>query len=482
MKLKRLLTIAVMGCVAQLTSFSSTDAQVRLMGVTGNQEDADQESLPDTTLFEINLEDASIAEVTKLTPIPDGHIVGYNPNDNLIYHWGGSEAWTDDPGREGGFRDHQYLETYNLETGVLTPIFNANPPPSPDDFPSFGLEAPFPSFVLPQEVRLFDDPAPREDGDDEYHSLRGVTWSDAEQVWYASDENGFYTVDTAGNPSFIGQPDLSSFGTEDDGFKPRDMKGISFYTPEGGETVLLAGTKRTNHLWTVELESGQMVDEPVELQIPPTSDWDETFDGLLAIAQHPDSGLLYGVRRIAADPFERELIVIDPATGSTDLIGSLGLHFTSLVFVPPSGPAGDYNGNGALDAGDLDVLSQYVAEANAAGDLNGDGATDAADRLEWISSLQNSWLGDSNFDGEFNSGDLVTVFTVGKYETGEAAGYAEGDWDGNGIFDSGDVVAAFTDGGYEQGPRPATAAVPEPASMLLVLCGMASLLSFRCQR
>ena len=75
----------------------------------------------------------------------------------------------------------------------------------------------------------------------------------------------------------------------------------------------------------------------------------------------------------------------------------------------------------------------------------------------------NTYVGDSNLDGEFNSSDFVVVFTAGKYESGEAATYAEGDWNGDMLFNSSDFVAAFGQGGYERGPKPA--AVPEPSSM-----------------
>ena len=138
----------------------------------------------------------------------------------------------------------------------------------------------------------------------------------------------------------------------------------------------------------------------------------------------------------------------------------------------------DLNGNGEIDAGDLDVHSQYMKDNDPRGDFNGDGTTDINDRTLWIADIQKSWVGDSNFDGEFNSGDLVAVFTAGKYETGEMAGYADGDWDGDMIFGSGDLVFAFTDGGYEQGPR-LPAAVPEPGSLVLLLSGALCLLRRR---
>ena len=108
-------------------------------------------------------------------------------------------------------------------------------------------------------------------------------------------------------------------------------------------------------------------------------------------------------------------------------------------------------------------------------DIDGDGNVTGADLVSLVESIGNSYVGDSNLDGEFNSGDLVAVFTVGEYEDGVAMNstWAEGDWNGSGDFDSGDFVDAFSQGGYELGPRAATAAVPEPASQTMLLLGLA---------
>ena len=57
-------------------------------------------------------------------------------------------------------------------------------------------------------------------------------------------------------------------------------------------------------------------------------------------------------------------------------------------------------------------------------------------------------------------------------ETGEIAGWADGDWNGDSLFDSSDFVFAFADGGYEQGPRPAMNVVPEPTSLVTLLVGL----------
>ena len=147
-----------------------------------------------------------------------------------------------------------------------------------------------------------------------------------------------------------------------------------------------------------------------------------------------------------------------------------------LVLVVQVTP-GDYNDDGALDVVDLDLQSAEMKKDPAEQDLakfdhNTDGKVDVNDRTIWVKDLKMTWVGDSNFDREFNSGDLVAVFAAGKYETGQMADWTEGDWDGDMVFGSGDLVYAFSDGGYEMGEPPAVAAVPEPSSLALVLIGL----------
>ena len=85
----------------------------------------------------------------------------------------------------------------------------------------------------------------------------------------------------------------------------------------------------------------------------------------------------------------------------------------------------------------------------------------------WVNDLKGTWVGDANLDGEFNSGDFVSVFQAGKFEQSVAASWSEGDWNGDGEFSSGDFVLAFQEGGYEKGLRGAVVAVPEPSAILL---------------
>ena len=153
-----------------------------------------------------------------------------------------------------------------------------------------------------------------------------------------------------------------------------------------------------------------------------------------------------------------------------------GLSAYILSLAGGGGLPGDFNGDGVLDATDIDDLtSQSAGGTNpAAYDLNADALVDAGDITVWAKDLFNSWIGDANLDGEFSSGDLVQVLAAGTYEAEVAAVWTSGDFNGDGRADSSDLVAALSDGGYEIGPRAATAAVvPEPASAWLACVGLA---------
>ncbi len=140
-----------------------------------------------------------------------------------------------------------------------------------------------------------------------------------------------------------------------------------------------------------------------------------------------------------------------------------------------SGPVGDFNGNGSLDAADLDLQANAIGGTNFTFDLNGDRKIDVADRRVWVNDLKKTYMGDSNLDGVFNSSDLVGVFAAGKFESNTLALWTEGDWDGDKKFSSSDFVEAFQNGGYEAGPRAAVSSVPEPTSAVLFALGLLGL-------
>ena len=104
-------------------------------------------------------------------------------------------------------------------------------------------------------------------------------------------------------------------------------------------------------------------------------------------------------------------------------------------------------------------------------DVNTDGRVDENDLTFWVRDLKQTWFGDTNLDGIFDTSDLVHVFQAGEYEDGQVnnSSWSTGDWNGDTEVDSADLVNAFRDGGFERGPRSAARAVPEPTSCVMVI-------------
>lgn len=175
----------------------------------------------------------------------------------------------------------------------------------------------------------------------------------------------------------------------------------------------------------------------------------------------PDAGRIRGISSFGEDSDGNLYIVT--------LSGSL--YRLDGVELP-----GDLNANGVLDAGDIDALTDAIAQSSMEPvyDLNADGAVNTADRSYWIEQLKHTWLGDSNLDGMFDESDLVFTFQSGEYEDDVArnSGWASGDWNGDFDFTTADLVAAFSDGGYRAGPRSAVQAIPEPSSLILLTVGL----------
>jgi hypothetical protein len=87
-------------------------------------------------------------------------------------------------------------------------------------------------------------------------------------------------------------------------------------------------------------------------------------------------------------------------------------------------------------------------------------------------------IGDSDYNLRFDFDDILAVMGPGKYETGLAATWSEGDWNKDGLFDFGDVLGALSVGSYESGGF-AARQVAEPY-LVVMLMPLIFLIAARC--
>lgn len=90
---------------------------------------------------------------------------------------------------------------------------------------------------------------------------------------------------------------------------------------------------------------------------------------------------------------------------------------------------------------------------------------------------ENYTRGDANFDGQFNTRDLVLVFQAGLYDLWNDANWEQGDWNLDNRFNSADLVAAMQDGRYERVAAAMT--VPEPTAAAMLAAGLLLLVARR---
>jgi hypothetical protein len=175
-------------------------------------------------------------------------------------------------------------------------------------------------------------------------------------------------------------------------------------------------------------------------------------------------------------------VMIRHDTGTPDATGTpvtATFGMDNVMLVGAVAQVSDFNGDGVVDVQDINLLLGEIRSGTDIErfDVTGDGLLNDQDILFVVTSPDqlNSYIGDANLDGEFNSSDLVVVLSGGQYEDGVAfnSAWDTGDWNGDGEFDTGDLVFALQQGGYEAGPRAAALAlpVPEPATSLLLLLG-----------
>jgi hypothetical protein len=159
--------------------------------------------------------------------------------------------------------------------------------------------------------------------------------------------------------------------------------------------------------------------------------------------------------------------------GGVDMNDFAGIQYFEVT-IPPSC---DFTGDGLCNVDDINALGvEVIAGSNDPQfDLNDDGLVNNADRNEWLelAATENGFgepyqLGDADLNGIADGLDFVE-WNANKFSApGPTTPWSDADWDFNNFVDGGDFTA-WNANKFD----PITAgAVPEPASLLVMLCGV----------
>jgi hypothetical protein len=151
-----------------------------------------------------------------------------------------------------------------------------------------------------------------------------------------------------------------------------------------------------------------------------------------------------------------------------------GFNWGELVFEePPAGLRGDFDRDGSIGPGDLDLLGTQIASGgnDSAFDLSGDGSVDGSDR-ESLLGIANRLNGDADFSGDVQFADFLIL----SANFGMAGVWSEGDFDSSGDVQFSDFLILSANFGQS---APAAATVPESSSWSILFVGAIGLLVLR---
>jgi hypothetical protein len=112
---------------------------------------------------------------------------------------------------------------------------------------------------------------------------------------------------------------------------------------------------------------------------------------------------------------------------------------TALTLKAPASTRGDFNGDGLVNAKDIDLLSAAIKTPNPDSkfDLTGEGLVNSADMDVLVKDILKTYYGDADLNHSVGVSDLSVL--AAYYNTPSGASWANGDFDGNGAVGVSDL-------------------------------------------
>ena len=239
--------------------------------------------------------------------------------------------------------------------------------------------------------------------------------------------------------------------------------------------------------WVLTGNTGAMINpihSPSEYLVNEGMDWAFMYAG--SVTAENDLHYWYGSTAQYIEGLYMTIRLVHPL-GPGDISYSIyGPFYWDQQNVTITGPAvatfrlGDFDGDGDIDADDIDALGAAIqaGSTDLAFDMDGNGLVEQADFNLHVTTLVDTLIGEGSgtMFGDFNLDgviDLIDLGTLGE-QYGIGTGWATGDTDGNGVIDLIDLGSVGENYGFA-----ATAPIPEPATMTLLGLGAVALIRRR---
>lgn len=259
------------------------------------------------------------------------------------------------------------------------------------------------------------------------------------------------------------------FDTADEGFVVVNSDGVSNLEANDDDPELF----EWHHIaYTVDREAEDAIlyiDGEVAEYVYAAGDAFDLFEGNITPSQDFWIGRANG---FGADGAIDDFALFDQVLTADEVASLFSLEISPADFVDSI--PGDFDGDGALTAADVDQLTQAFGEPGLPGsvfDLDGNGTVGPEDQRLWVEDIFGTFFGDADLNKSVEFADFLLL----SANFSQNGGWSQGDFDGSGTVEFADFLSLSENFGSSVD----ISAVPEPSANTVAMLALVAVIAIR---